>query len=103
ARRQRTGRGRRRRARAAVEQGETGRRGDEGSVRIGPAPWVAEPVENAVRGELADPAAAGRTRLQVLVDRFGRGIVELAQAVRREGLVGGVTGWSGVHRVGLPL
>ena len=103
ARGQRAGRGRRRRARAAVEHRQAGGRGDERGGRIGPALGVAEPAEEAVGGQLGDPAAAGRARLQVLVDRFGRGVVELAQAVGVQGLVGRVEGWMGVHEIGLRL
>ena len=42
------------------------------AVAKGPA-RTHEPAQEAVGGHLGDPAAAGRARLQVFVDRFGRG------------------------------
>jgi hypothetical protein len=53
-------------------------RGDDRGRRIGPGLGVAEPAEEAVGRELGDAPPAGRARLQVLVDRFGCGIIELA-------------------------
>ena len=75
---------------------ETTGAGDSGR-RLG----VAEAAEEAVGRQLGDPAAAGRARRQVLVDRFGRGVVELAQAVGVQRLVGRVQGLMGVHQIGL--
>ena len=53
---------RRRRRRARIPAGQhrqSGGRRDEGSTRLGPAPGfcVAQPAEEAIRGELGDPAA----------------------------------------------
>ena len=59
------------------------------------------PVE-AVGGQLGDAAAAVRATLQVLDDRSGRGVVEPAQAVGVQGLVGRVEGLRGVHELRLP-
>ena len=69
--------------------------------RIGPALGVAEPAEEAVGGQLGDAPPAVGAGLQVVVDRLGRGVVELAQAVGEQGLVGRVEGGLGVHGVSL--
>ncbi len=59
---------------------------------IAPRLGVAESAEEAVGGDLGDAAAAIRAALQVRVHRFGRGVVELAQAVGLQGLVGRMQG-----------
>ena len=58
---------------------------------------VAEPAQEIVGRELGDPAPAGRAVFQVLADRLGRGVVELAQAIGLQGLVGRVSGGGGTH------
>jgi hypothetical protein len=71
--------------------------------RIRPGLGVAESAQEAVGGQLADPAATGRAQLQVLVDRFGRWIVKLAHGVVTQHLVGRMLRFWGVHQFGLPL
>ena len=100
---QRAGRRRCRGRRAAGQHRQAGERGDDRGGGIGPALGVAEPAEEAVGGDRGDAVPAVRALLQVLVDRFGRGVVELAQAVGTQGLVGRVGSWRGVHGIGLPL
>ena len=58
---------------------------------------LADPPEEAVGRHLGDSFAAIRALLQVLVDRLGQPVVELAQAIRTQGLVGGVKRRYGVH------
>ena len=53
---------------------------------------VADPLEEAVGRHLGDPFPTIRALLQMLVDRLGRTVVELAQAVRAQGLVGRMDG-----------
>jgi hypothetical protein len=64
---------------------------------------IAKAAEEAVGRQLGDPLSAGWARAKVLVDRFGRGFVELAQAVGIQRLVGRVKGLYCVHQIGLPL
>ena len=59
---------------------------------------VADPLEEAVGRHLGDPFPAVAAFHQMLVDRLGRTIIELAQAIRTQGLVGRVEGRGGVHR-----
>ena len=59
---------------------------------------VADPLEEAVGRHPGNTFPAVRALLQVLVDRLGRGVVELAQAVGAQGLVGRMEGCGGVHR-----
>ena len=94
---QRAGRRRCRGRRAASQHRQAGERGDDRRGGIGSALGVPEPAEEAVRGDLSDAVPAGRALLQMLVDRLGRTVVELAQAIRTQGLVGRMEGWMGVH------
>ena len=75
------------------------RRRDSAQMRVaGRLLSVPDPAEEAVGRHLGDPLAAIGALLQVLVDRLGRRVVELAQAERAEGLVGRMEGRDGVHR-----
>jgi len=84
---------------ASRQPASTGReRGDDRRGGVGSAPGVAEPAEEAVRGQLGDAVPADRALLQMLVDCVRRIVVELAQAIRTQGLVGRMRDWMGVHR-----
>ena len=104
ARGQGVGRGRRRR-RPGRRRASTGRRAEETdrAADSGRRLGVAEPAEEAVGRQLGDPAPAVGARLQVLVDRLGRGVVELAQAVGTAGSGRSGGGRRGVHEIGLRL
>src|SRR5208337_1410801 len=65
--------------------------------RLGPGLSILEPAHEAVRGDLGNAPATRVALLQVLDDRLGQQVVELAQAIGLQGLVGRVSGGGG-HR-----
>ena len=83
---QRAGCNRRRGGRAGSQHRQAGERGDDRRRGVGSALGVPEPAQEAVRGHLGHAVPAIRALLQVLVDRFGGGVVELAQAIGAQGL-----------------
>ena len=90
ARRQRAGRWRRGRARLFAQLRQPRQRRADRRNRLGPGLSIPEPAHEAVRGDLGNAAAARVALLQVLDDRLGQQVVELAQAIGLQGLVGRV-------------
>ncbi len=101
ARRQAAGRWRRRRARRGIQHRESFRAGDGGVERLGRGLRFSEAAEKAIGGERGDALPAFQAALEVLVDRLGRGVVDLAQAVGVQDLVSRMGNLRGVHGIGL--
>ncbi len=91
----------RRHPRRGSQYGEAIGGGDGEVERLGAGLGVAEAAQEAVGGERGDALPAIRAALQVDVDRFGRGIVELAQAVGVQDLVSRMGNLRSVHGIGL--
>ena len=88
ARRQGAGREWRRRGRGSVQHRESIRGGDDRSEGPGLGLAAAEAAKEAVGGDFGDAAPAIRAALQVREDRCSRGVVEPAEAISPQGLVG---------------
>ncbi len=99
---QRAGRGRcRRTVGSRGQHRQAGGRGHERAGRIGPALGLAEPFKGAIRRQIGDTSPTVGAGLEVIVDRLGRGVVEPAQTVGAQRLVGRVEVLGRLHRVGL--
>ncbi len=86
---------------APVDHREAVDGGDRGIPRAGPDPGVAEPAEEAVGRRLGDAAAAVRALLKMQPYGSGRGVIEPAEAVGVQDLVGRMEGLRRAHGTGL--
>ncbi len=100
ARRERAGRRRSRGVHALVARRLSGLGLAHHGMACGPLD-VADAPEEAIGRHLGDPLPAIRAPLQVLVDGLGQAVVELAQAVRAQGLFRRMRGRVGAHEIGL--